>query len=603
LDSIVWLTARVQAETQGRATPEERFEHYVALLTEVVGHADRAEPLRAYTTGLMLPGERKSVEPMAARVDPRNVRKKHQSMHHFAADAPWDDGAMLAAARAYALPFMLDQGPVRAWIVDDTGIPKKGRHSVGVARQYCGQLGKTDNCQVAVSLSLANECASLPVAYRLYLPEEWADDRARCKKASVPEGVGFQPKPQIALDQIRGAVEAGVPPGVVLADAGYGTGADFRDELTRLKLEYAVGVLSTTRVWAEGEGPLPPKGWRGRGRPPTRLRRDGAHHPVTVKDLAVAHKGRFRRVTWREGTKGKLSGRFLALRVRSAHRDYTLGEMRDQEWLLVEWPENEPEPTKYFLSTLPKATSVKRLVETVKIRWRIEHDYEELKQELGLTHYEGRGWRGFHHHATLTIAAYAFLVAERGRFSPSGDGGGAPRLKAARVPRGLRPRGSPAPARTARADLDRDDAPPADGGAGAGACPMPVLPAAGGQPRAKTKESAVKYEGTWHITEMEAWDDPYLHMEGQAYIRIRRDGGGQFQFGLVSGEIDGEVVQTADGDRFEFTWDGNDECDPASGSGWLEMEGKNKLEGAIKIHHGDSSTLAAERATRSKARK
>jgi SRSO17 transposase len=456
----------VQAEQKELEMAEERFAHYIELLTEVIGHADRAEPFRAYTTGLMLPGERKSVEPMAARIDPRNVRKKHQSMHHFVADAPWSDEAVLAAARTYALPAMLDQGPIRASIVDDTGIPKKGTHSVGVARQYCGQLGKTDNCQVAVSLSLANDFASLPIAYRLYLPEEWTDDRARCAKAGVPVEVTFQTKPQIALDQIRAAVEDGIPLGVVLADAGFGNGSNFRDGLTAIEREYAVGVLATTSVWPEGKGPLPPKKWSGRGRPPRRLRRGEGHQPVTIKDLALEHKSQFRRVTWREGTKGELSGRFLALRVRSAHRDYTLGEVRDEEWLLIEWPESEPEPTKYFLSTLPRKTSVKRLVETVKIRWRIERDYEELKQELGLTHYEGRGWRGFHHHATLTIAAYAFLVAERGRFSPSGAGRGAPQLKTARLPRGFRPRGSPDPARAAPQDVDRDHAARADGGAG-----------------------------------------------------------------------------------------------------------------------------------------
>jgi SRSO17 transposase len=459
---------RVQVEQTELETAEERFEQYIELLTEVLGHADRAEPLHAYMTGLMLPGDRKSVEPMAARIDPRHVRQKHQSMHHFVADAPWSDEAVLETARSYALPAMLDQGPIRASIVDDTGLPKKGRHSVGVARQYCGQLGKTDNCQVAVSLSLATDFASLPIAYRLYLPEEWADDRARCAKAGVPEEVTFEAKPQIALDQIRAGVEAGVPLGVVLADAGFGNGSDFRDELTGMDLEYAVGVLPTTSVWPEGQGPLPPRQWGGRGRPPTRLRRDEGHQPVTVKDLAIKRQGRFRRLTWREGTKGKLSGRFLALRVRSAHRDHTLDEVRQEEWLLIEWPESEPEPTKYFLSTLPKRTSLKRLVETVKIRWRIEHDYEELKQELGLGHYEGRGWRGFHHHATLTMAAYAFLVAERGLFSPSGAGGGAPQLKAARLPRGFRPRGSPNPSRATRRDVDCEHASALDGGAGAG---------------------------------------------------------------------------------------------------------------------------------------
>ena len=211
-------------------------------------------------------------------------------------------------------------------------------------------------------------------------------------------------------------------------------------------LRYAVGVLATTRVWSQGRGPLPPPARSGNGRPPTRLRRDPEHQPVTVKELALKNKARVRPVSWREGAKGKLSGRFLALRVRSAHRDYTMSEARAEEWLLVEWPESEPEPTKYFLSTLPKNTSIRQLVRRVKLRWRIERDYEELKQELGLTHYEGRGWRGFHHHATLTITSYAFLVAERGRVSPAGAGEGTPKLQAARVPRGFRPRGSPAPA-------------------------------------------------------------------------------------------------------------------------------------------------------------
>jgi SRSO17 transposase len=459
----------MQGEQKDFEIAEERFASYLDLLIAAIGHADRAEPLRAYTTGLLLPGERKSVEPMAARIDPRNVRKKHQSMHHFVAEAPWSDEAVLGATRAYALAALLNHGPIRALIVDDTGMPKQGTHSVGVAHQYCGQLGKTANCQVAVSLSLANEFASLPVAYRLDLPQEWADDRARCAKVGVPEEVSFQTKPQIALEQIRAALQAGVPLGVVLADAGFGNGADFRAALTGMDLKYAVGVLSTTSVWPEGQGPQPPKPWRSRGRPPRRLRRDAVHQPVTVKELALGHRAQCRRVTWREGAKGVLSGRFLALRVRSAHRDYTLDTVRDEEWLLIEWPAGEPEPTKYVLSTLPKATSLKRLVATVKIRWRIEHDYEELKQELGLNHYEGRGWRGVHHHATLTIAAYAFLVAERGRFSPSGAGRGTPRLKATRVPRGFQPRGSPDSARAARQDVDCNDAATADTGVSAAA--------------------------------------------------------------------------------------------------------------------------------------
>jgi SRSO17 transposase len=478
----------VQTADKELQTPEARFDHYVELLTETLGHADRAEPLRAYTTGLMLPGDRKSVEPRAARLDPRNVRRKHQSMHHFVADAPWSDERVLTRIREFALPALREHGPIEAWLLDDTGIPKKGTHSVGVARQYCGQLGKTENCQVAVSLSLAKEFASLPIAYQLYLPEEWTEEPRRCSKAGVPEEVTFRTKPQIALAQLRAALAAGVPQGVVAADAGYGNGAEFRDELTKMGLRYAVGVLSTTRVWAEGRSPLPPQEWYGKGRPPTRLRRAAEHQPVTAKELALANKARFRGVCWRAGTKGPLRGRFLALRVRSAHRDYQRRAAREEEWLVVEWPESEPEPTKYFLSTLPKNISLRQLIRRVKLRWRIERDYEELKQELGLTHYEGRGWRGFHHHAPLTIAAYAFLVAERGRFSPSGAGGGTPKLKAARVLRGFQPHGPPAPTRAACADLDRLAAHRPDRGAGAYIAPLSVLSTAH-HPRTTPKEN------------------------------------------------------------------------------------------------------------------
>ena len=201
---------------------EKRFAAYVEGLAKAAGHADRVAPLKAYCTGLLLPGERKSVEPMAARLAPGHVQAAHQSLHHLVAKAPWRDEAVLAEVRAEVLPAMKQQGPIRAWIVDDTGFPKKGTHSVGVARQYCGQLGKQDNCQIAVSLSVANDHASLPVAWRLYLPEGWANDRARRAKAGVPEDVVFRTKPEIALDQIRTAPSAGVPRGVVLADAGYG---------------------------------------------------------------------------------------------------------------------------------------------------------------------------------------------------------------------------------------------------------------------------------------------------------------------------------------------------------------------------------------------
>jgi SRSO17 transposase len=454
---------------------EERFDDYVGRLGDVLGHADRRAPLRAYTTGLLLPGERKSVEPMAARVDPARVGAAHQSLHHFVAKAAWDDAALLRAVRAHALPAMLERGPVRARLVDDTGLPKKGKLSVGVARQYCGQLGKRDNCQVAVTLSVATEHASLPVAYRLYLPEAWADDPARRALAGVPEEVGFATKPSIALDQIRQALADGVPPGVVVTDAGYGNDTEFREGATAQGLPYVAGIQGSTTLWGPGAGPLPAEPRAGRGRPAKRLRRDAEHRPLAAGALARGlPAAAWRTVTWREGTAGELASRFAAVRVRPAHGDTARTAPRPEEWFLAEWPEGEKEPTKYWLSTLPATTAIKGLVATAKLRWRIERDFEELKQELGLGHFEGRGWRGFHHHAPLCIAAYGFLVAERCRFSPPGW---RPRLEAPERRADYRPRGSSRAPRAAQPGLDRDLAPAPRGGADAAPAPMSLLPA------------------------------------------------------------------------------------------------------------------------------
>src|SRR2546425_1000072 len=326
----------------------QRFHAYVERLTTGLGHRDRHGPLRDYVTGLCLPGERKSVEPMAARVDPRHVRARHQSMHHFIANAAWDDRAVLRVARETVLAALARHGPVAAWVVDDPGMPKRGRHSVGVARKYCGVLGKEENCQVAVSVSVAHERASVPVAYRLYLPKVWAQDRRRRRAAGVPDAVEFRPKWQIALEQITQLTSEGIPTAPVVADAGYGVVTAFRDD------------------------------WRSTPRP--------------------------------------------------------------EEWLLIEWPRTDAAPIKYWLSTLPPTAPRTELVQFAMLRWRIERDYQELKDELGLDHFEGRGWRGFHHHASLCIAAYAFLAAERlAHFPPEPLAF----LRPARLPKGFTPRGAP----------------------------------------------------------------------------------------------------------------------------------------------------------------
>jgi SRSO17 transposase len=434
----------MSANSVAPGAQQKRFAAYLDRLALAAGHADRALPLKGYCTGLLLDGERKSIEPMAARIAPNDVRQTHQSLHHLVADAPWSDEDLLAAVRGYTLPALQKAGPLAAWIVDDTGWVKKGTHSVGVARQYCGPVGKQENCQVAVSLSVSSEEASLPIAWRLYLPEEWAHDNKRRKMAGVPKEIRFQTKPNIALEQIRVAVAREIPTAPVLADAAYGNDTQFREGITELGLLYVVGVMSTMSVWKPGQQPLPPRAARqGPGRPPTRLRRDARRAPVSVKDLALALPAQaWKKVSWREGTRHQLSSRFAALRVRPAHRDEKRTEVRAEEWLLIEWPLEEEAPTKYWLSTLSSHTPLRDLVRLAKQRWIIERDYQELKQELGLDHYEGRGWRGFHHHATLCIAAYGFLVAERSRFSPSARAGRLV-LPAPEVPPQFRPRGSP----------------------------------------------------------------------------------------------------------------------------------------------------------------
>ena len=328
-------------EGTGPSPQEQRLKAYLDGLAQVAGHADRSEPLRLYCKGLLLPGERKSVEPMAARLAPSHdqVDRLRQSLHHLVAAAPWRDDTVLTEVRKHVVSAIEKRGPIVAWIVDDTGFPKKGKHSVGVARQYCGQLGKQDNCRVAVSVSVAAWNASLPIAYQLYLPEEWASDSERRANTGVPEEIEFQTKPQIALEQIQRAVQAGTPRGVVLGDAGYGVDTKFRTGITGLGLQYVMGVQSAMTVWKPGEQPLPAKPWTGKGRPPHLQRRDNDRQPVTTKQLAMKlPSSAWANVTWRGGVNRKLRSRFAAVRIRPAHRDYLKSEPYPEEWLLLEWP-------------------------------------------------------------------------------------------------------------------------------------------------------------------------------------------------------------------------------------------------------------------------
>jgi SRSO17 transposase len=414
---------------------EARFAAYVDGLSSVIGHARRTRQLRDYCTGLVLPGERKSVEPMAARTAPGRTAAQHQSLLHFVGLATWSDEDVLTKVREMVLPAIEKDGPIEAWIIDDTAFPKQGKHSVGVHHQYCGQLGKQANCQVAVSLSIANHAASLPVAYRLYLPQDWTKDRARREQAGVPEEIKFKTKPEIALEQIRWACEAGLPRGVALMDVAYGNDSRLRAGMTELEVPYVAGILPNTLMWRPGTGP------RRMDKPLNNTGRRDEPDLISAKEVALGlPKQAWRTVTWREGSADQLSSRFARVRVRVGYNKL-IPEKLSPEWLLIEWPESEKEPTKYWLSTLPENVSFQRLVDFAKLRWRIERDYQELKQEVGLGHFEGRGWRGFHHHATLCIAAYGFLIAERATIPPSGSRC-TPIFPTPMLPDNYRPRGS-----------------------------------------------------------------------------------------------------------------------------------------------------------------
>ena len=440
----------------------ERFDQYMAHLSQALGHADRHAGLKGYCTGLMLPLSRKSVEPMAARMDPLHASARHQALHHFVAKAQWSDAQVLRRVCQWVMPHM-DFSRGGWWIIDDTGFPKKGVHSVGVARQYCGLLGKQDNCQVAVSVSLACDQGSIPVAWQLYLPQDWAQDAERRKRTGVPESVRFATKTQIALQQLRTLLSEGAPRHCVLADAGYGVDTAFRQALSDMGLHYAVGVTSAVVVWPPGVEPLPPQTYSGKGRPPVMPRRTAQLQPISVKALALSLPAQaFQTISWREGTNAPLTGRFAAVRVRHAGGNAGKARLRPQEWLLIEWPVEQAEPVKYILSTLPESTPLNDLVGCAYQRWRIERDYQDLKQDFGLGHYEGRGWRGFHHHASLSIAAYAFLMSERLiAEKPVGDKKNFIERQVPAVPQDYIPRGRPA--RTAaRGQLDHKLAPSAE---------------------------------------------------------------------------------------------------------------------------------------------
>jgi SRSO17 transposase len=353
-----------------------------------------------YVLGLLIPGERKSMQPISVRVAPEDV----EQIHHFVATSPWKT-APLEEVLCRKADEMLG-GESSFLIVDDTTLPKKGTESVGVAHQYCGALGKQANCQCLVSLTLARDEVPIPIALRLFLPKEWTDDRERCDAARVPETIHYRPKWQIALDEIERVREAGVRFSSVLADAGYGVCAEFRQELTKRGLLWAVGIISTQNMYPANVKVSMPAS-RKPGRPRTHPK-VGA--PPCSAEKFIERHGRFRTVTWREGTKGMLNGNFAIVRVRPADGTEASNGVHlpgDPAWLVCERLDNGDQ--KFSLVNLPASASKKEIVGALKARWACEQAHQQMKEELGLDHFEGRSWLGLHHHAVLTMIAFGFL--------------------------------------------------------------------------------------------------------------------------------------------------------------------------------------------------
>lgn len=396
---------------------------YSDSLIEGMGRPERRQAMADYVAGLLLDGDRKSIEPMAGRLvdDAAEIQAMRQRLQQCVTVSSWSDAEMW---RRLAVKMDDELPELEAWVTDDTGFPKKGNHSVGVQRQYSGTLGRKDNCQIAVSLHLAGERGSSCISMQLYLPESWTADRERCRAVGVPDEVPFQKKWEISLSQIDTAIACGLTRRVVLADAGYGDVTEYRDGLIARGLDYVVGINGVQVLWAPGTAPIPPPPVRPkghRGNTPCRWK-DGEQKPLTAMSLAVA-RGRkaCRTVTWREGSLGMQRSSFSSVRVRCAHHHLQGKPPGDEQWLVYEWPPDKKEPTKFWLATLPVGASLKQLVRFAKLRWRIERDYQEMKQEIGLDHFEGRGWRGFHHHAALCAVAHGFLALRRALFPPEED--------------------------------------------------------------------------------------------------------------------------------------------------------------------------------------
>lgn len=384
---------------------QRRLLEYFDRIGDVLGLEERKASYAVYAMGLFGNGDRKSMEPIAALADPDTARvnAQHQRVQHFVTDSPWSDRDVRREAAAYGVSALTKREPITHWIVDDTGFLKQGSHSVGVKRQYTGSAGKVTNCQVGVSLTVATPTEHLPIDFELYLPRDWTEDGTRRKEARIPDDVKFKTKLELALDMADRALADGVPPGMVLVDTAYGNSSRFRRELRKKGLPYGVAVNSTAKVWQLDK-----------------LDRRSGGRTMTVSEYAnkIVERGGFRRTTWREGTKGRLSARFAARRVLPIADEGIARAEQESLWLLMEWEDGESGPNKFHLVTAPQNVTKKWLVRQIKQRWRTERAYEDMKGQLGLDHFEGRRYPGWHHHISAVLSCYAFIVAERARRFP-----------------------------------------------------------------------------------------------------------------------------------------------------------------------------------------
>lgn len=382
---------------------QTRLKNFLSDLLSLVGRTERRHWGEVYIRGLLSDSERKSVEAMALKMNDGNV----QAMQQFIGQSPWD----YVPVRKHLVEKMVSIAtPPVAWLIDDTGFPKQGKHSVGVARQYSGTLGKVGNCQIAVSLNYATDSYCFPLDFSLYLPEEWINDPTKRSKAGIPQEQEFQKKWEIALKMIDQTLTWKIPQGVIVADAGYGKITAFRKQLERRELKYVVGVDNSTSVWEEAVNSPPPM-YQMKGR--AGAKHYGLPNPRSVLKVVKSRpRKEWQEVAWRKGSKGVLCSNFLCIRVQPAH-GHAYGKVEHKMcWLLAEWPKSEEEPTKFWFSNLPEETTLHQLVYMAKIRWWIEQNYQQLKEELGLDHFEGRSWLGWHHHVTMTMIAFGFLTSE-----------------------------------------------------------------------------------------------------------------------------------------------------------------------------------------------